>query len=415
MQYTLKAAIARLKGREASWSEVDLSTMDINQIYKTYSKVYLTLTHTAFPQDVYLDMDTARSQIGAYLGSTKTIPDWLVSNGNQTLPTISMLPDLLPNLVHYGDAWRAGYTIEPVDYTRHINAEIPHGDKNDLIVVKPGVDFMTHWRHCMVTVNGLFHRPFGSPQGLYVIDGGRSGRIANNNHVGILSFKSVAPLTYIPIDTRMVYKASEKQKLRNTVHIKLPMNVENKTVMLVLGGYLHVLDGSYKIVGERTIAVDVNNLLLPERLYQSGQAMDLSPLRLMHGPGNEKQYLVEDMYSDRALLAYFTLPQSFVVVADMPDLFVRKHLVEKTGLPGRFYANSPEPRLPLFSALGRLMDYHPKVEDRKTVLACDTVIDERHLFNTHGWQAGSTVGPTPYPYSPSLLASAYQLEIGRYT
>ena len=169
MPYSYKAAVARSKSLDALWAPVDLSNVDINQIFATYSKVYLTLGNTALSSDVYLDLASARTQIGVYTG-TKTIPQWLASLGNAALPTMASLPALNPKPVRYADAFRAGYHVNPVDRTRHADAEIPFGEKNDLLIAKHDLDFRQWARYCLITVNGYFHRTFGAVEGLYVAE-----------------------------------------------------------------------------------------------------------------------------------------------------------------------------------------------------------------------------------------------------
>ncbi len=413
MAYQLKAAIARTKALDALWETVDLSSMDINLIFRTYSKVYLTLTNTAFPDDVYLELGSVRDRIGVYTGY-KSIPQWLQSLGNASLPTQPVLPQFRQRPARYSDAWDAGYHIRPVDRTRHPDAEIPDGAKDDLLLTRGDVDFLTWWRFCMVTVNGYFHRVGGSDHGMYVVDGGRTGRLGNNNHVGIYSFKDVGTLEYIPITQDMVHKVHPDQKYANSAHIRIPKSVEGKTVLLVLGGYLHVLDSTYRQIGPQLLRIDFNNYALPERIYQSLEnGINLESLQLETSPNNPLQFSVEDLYSDRALLAYMCLPQSFLLVVNTDQFYVRKYELEKCELPGRWITPIPMQRLPMCGPLGKFIDYRAIPEWGKMVLAADHERDYRYNFNTHGWQAGTSVDPTRSTNWPWEFARAHLLEIGR--
>lgn len=414
MPYQYKGAVARSKSLDALWAPVDLSAMDINQIYATYSKVYITLRHTTQTVDVYLDMDTARTLIGVYTGS-KTIPQWLTAVGNSALPTIVSLPQLNPKPVRYADAFRAGYHIKPVDRTRHPDADIPFGEKNDLLLSKHTVDFRQWGRHCLVTVNGYFHRVIGALEGLYVVDGGRTGRTGNDNRIGLHSFREVGALDLIPITPDMIYKTHETQKYANSAHIKLPYSVEGKVVLLVLGGHLHVLDRAYTLIGHRSLKVDFNNLLLAERLYEAWGQIDLSSLALETSPRNDRQISVEQLYSDEVLQAYLCLPQSFIVVVDAPELYVRRHQVETTGLPGRFIAPKKDFRnLPLLSENGRVVDYRVFPEEDQYVLSTEVVREERYTFNTAPWKVTNSIDNTHYMGRPWRLADAQFLEFGRF-
>lgn len=414
MAYQYKAAKARSKGLDATWSDVDLANTDVHQLYQLYGKVYLTLTNPSLPADVYLDMDTARPLLATDL-RPRTVTQWLAANGNTTLPTIAAIPPLNERHMQCADAWRAGYSLYPVDRQVSWEAQLPHGAKNDLLLRRDDVNFMDMAKYCMVTVNGFFHRTGGAPEGLYVVDGGRTGRLANDNHVTLFSFREVGPLEYIPIERGMVYKSHQDQKYANQVNIRLPKNIEGKTLMLVLGGYLHVLDGTYRQVAPNIVQVDFNNLAFPERLYDSLGKLNTEALELTVVDKNKTLFDRADLYDDATIEAYFTLPQSFFVVVDAPKVYVRKHYVEKSKLPGRFVTQQEDfKRLPLLSALGRVYDYQPFPEWGRMVLACDNAADVHYNFNTTMWQDELAIDATRYSSDPWSFAQGYLLELGRY-
>lgn len=414
MPYHYKGAIGRLKSLDALWAPVDLSATDVNQILATYSKVYLTLGHSAFPQDVYLDLGIARSSIGVYLGS-KTIPQWLASLGNASLPTMASLPSVLPKRVLYADAFRAGFHVNPVDRTRHQDAQLPPEDKDDLLLTKAGLDFRNWGRYCMVTVNGFFHRCVGALEGLYVVDGARSGRIGNDTQVGVHSFKDVGPLDVIPITPSMLYKPVPGQAYAQCAHVKLPYNVEGKVVLLVLGGYLQVLDQTYSVATAQSLRINLNRLALPERLFESRGQLDLSSLALETSPNNPSLTGVEQLYSDAVLQAYLCLSQSFVVVIDAPELFVRRLLVEKTGLPGRFLTPTQDfKNMPLLSQYGRVLDYRSFPQDGQMVLATSPAREVRYTFTTAPWSDENAIDSSEYMARPWRHGAAYQLDFGRF-
>ena len=412
--YQYKAAKARSKGLDAAWKDVDLSSVDINTLFTTYAKVILTLTHVSIDHDLYLDMDDARAQIPP---STKvrTIQDWLTALGATTLPTHDSAPIIRERLVRYRDAWLAGYDIVPVDRKRAWNAQLPEGDKNDLLLRRSDVDFVNLWRYCMVSVNGLFHRVGGSPEGLYVVEGGRSGAIKRDNHVGLLSFRDVGALEYIPIVPGMVYKSHPDQKYADYANVKLPAPVEGKTLLLVLGGYLHVLDSTYSQTGPTSVRINIGNLPLPERLFESIGRMNLDSLALTPSPNNPHHFAREELYADDTLEAYLTLPQSFFVVVNTPYLFAKEQQLEKTKLPGVFVTTDPMERLPMFTSLGRNCIYKPTKEWGRTVLACEDAHEIDFNFRTHQWHTQLSLDDKPYSAKPWELSRAYLLSLGYYS
>jgi hypothetical protein len=412
--YQYKAAKARSKGPDAVWKDVDLSTADINTLFTTYAKVILTLTHVSIDHDLYLDMDDARPQIPPSF-KARTIQQWLTSLGAAALPTHDSAPIIRERYVRFRDAWLAGYDVLPVDRKRAWNAQLPEGDKNDLLLRRSDIDFTSMWRYCMVSVNGLFHRVGGSPEGLYVVEGGRTGRIKGDNHVGLLSFRDVGALEYIPIVPGMVYKSHPDQQYADYANVKLPAPVEGKTILLVLGGYLHVLDNAYRQTGPTSVRINLNAVPLAERVFESLERINLESLNLTPNPRNAHHFEREELFADDTLEAYLTLPQSFFVVVNTPYLFAREEQLEKTKLPGRYLTKDTMEPLPMFSALGRNCIYTATDEWGRMVLACEPAHDYDFNFRTHQWQTQLSLDDKPYSAKPWDFARAYLLTLGRYT
>lgn len=414
MAYQYKAAIARSKGLDGNWSSINAGTMQLNALLSNYSKVYFTLTNPVLPADVYLDLDSIRYQIPP---STlpRTFNDYLTSLGNGSLPTIDALPDfkIVPAL--YADAWKAGFTIQPVDIGRHPDAQVPVGEKNDLLLSKPNQDFSQLGKYCLVTVNGHFHRTGSAPEGIYVVGGGRSGRIRNDNHVGIYSFQNVADLQIIPITPEMVYKTDDQESYGEFAHVRLPNALENQTLLLVLGGFLHVLDDVYKLVGERSVKINFNNYPLAERIFDAQLSFDISGLQLESSPRSIAQYSVADLYSDRTILNYLTLSQSFFVVINTPSFYKRTLNVENAQLPGRYIGDAPL-RYPLIGPLNKVYDYILQPEQGKWVYVCDPVMNIQYNFRTAPWEDGEAVSldPTRSTIHPWRYANAQLLEMGKF-
>ncbi len=412
MPYQLIGAKVRSKGDDRQWSDADLSAVPINQIYDLYSKVYLQLSNPALSKPVWLDMDTARPLIGV---STlpRYLPFWLQAQGNAALPTIAMLPDMTTKIARYNCVWQAGYDVKAIALGRHHNSQINPGDKHDLLISKKGVDFLQNSRYCLITVNGFFHRVGGSEEGLHVVDGARSTRIARDNQIGLHDFRQIGPMELVPITPSMIYKQNPDGKLGQYAYLKLPYDVSNKTVFLVIGGYMHALDDVYKVIGERSLRIDFNNMALPERLYDSQAHINLESLMLESSSNNEQMRSVEQLYSDQVITAYLTLPQSFLVILDAQNVYVRKHRVENMELPGRYMTHWPTERLPLYSGYGRCYDYRMFPKDKYCMLATEPALIHHYNFQTANWKLGQAIDDTQYSSAPWRFADAWMLEIGR--
>jgi len=412
MAYQYQTAWIRPKHDPSQLTELDISGLALNAVFDTYSQITIQLLHTPTGNIVYLDLYSVREQIGVDT-RPRTILDWLTANGNNTLPTVAVKPNDKPNVALYSDVFRAGYSVTPADVNRHPNSPIPMADRSDLLLTKKDIDYMHYAPYLLATVNGMVHRVVGSQYGFYILKGNKSAQIANNNVAGLISFRTVSPLKIIKITPNMVYKTHPNQELKNHAYVDLKESTEGKSVMLVLGGCLHMDNTIFKMISDRTARIDFNNLLFPQRIYDSIDRIDLSSLHLDGQSHNEHQYAISDLYKDSRLLAYLTLPQSFFVILDTPYLYSKKHYLEMTGLPGRFLTHKGTPRYPLFSSFGRIYDYIEFPKDNRMVLSCD---DNRHLrynFTTNMWKREMSLDRHRYSSWPWDWAHGHLLEIGR--
>ena len=194
MSYTYLGASARLRALDSVWTDVDLSAQTLGSLFDTYSGIYFEITHPAYPHSVFLNLRLVRDTLTT--ADLQLTPQaWLTSIGNTALPVVENLPNPREAWVKYEDGFKAGYNIDLINVGRHIDSQLPEDDKNDLFIRNSKVDFGSMWRYFLTSVNGYFHRCTLGPDGLYVIDGGRTKRIANNNVIGLLSGTTPARTT----------------------------------------------------------------------------------------------------------------------------------------------------------------------------------------------------------------------------
>ncbi len=413
MAYQLVAAKARAKGLDGLWSDASVGGLTFDQLFATYRRVWLTLSHPSLTVPAYLDLGLIRETImGPY--HALTVDQWLVLNGDTTLPTVPTSPLFTLKRLRYNDVWRAGYNVKPIDRFRNDDAEIPYGAKNDLLLSKPGVDFREWQRYALVSVNGYFHRSGGTATGLQVIDGGRTGRTGNANHLGMHSFKDVGVIDQLPLTESMLYTQVAGAPMSDHIYVQLPYSVEGRTVLLVIGGYLHVLDDVYDVVGPTTLRININRLALPERYLQSRQTLDLSSLGLTQYTHNEYQVSTTELYSDTVLKRYLTLPQSFVVVLKADNLYVSRTPAINSKFPQRFEAPKGTERLPLFGAYGRLCEYEIFPDWGINVLAADHNTRANYGFRTTDWRTRAALDNSLEPFRPWEWTRGSFLELGKF-
>ena len=256
--YSLISALGKDRKNGEKWHDVSIGDMPLNDIFATYEKVYVTLSNVFLPNNVTLKIESIRNMVA---GQTITFNHFLISNGNRALPTENKVYTLNTRYVKYADAFHAGYTIEPVHPTYSGDMPVPELDKTNLKLTRHGTDYALFYKSCLVNVNGFYHLTDADHNGAYVIDGMKSRNKSKKNQIGITSFRELGELSFMPIRENMIYKNDDNESLGKKAHLDIGVDLADKTVMLVLGGYLHVLDEErFYRTGTTTFAIDFSSL-----------------------------------------------------------------------------------------------------------------------------------------------------------
>lgn len=411
--YLYQSALVLDYHKKGRWAEADVRHTPVSTLFEDYGDVYLILTHSVLTHPVSLLLDDVRLSHGANRVDL-TVEGWLASLGDRSLPTSNVIPKIETHYAEYRDAWSANYTIEPVSKTAHPTVELPKGSLTDLRITRDGVDYKHMYEQCMVSVNGLFHLTNLGDDALYVDDGAQSGFKANQNSVGLYQLGKLGKLQFVKVTKDMLFKNSDRQKFADYAYIKLPFVPKNKTVAMVIGGYLHFLDNVLRRTGEDTFSVDFNNLPYVERFFQSRQLMDLSEMEdlLETSPNNPNQFIVEELYSDEIISEYLTLTQSFFVIIDTPQVFVDKIELGDTQLPGR-YVHGSHPDTPLITQYGLMPEYWVTEESGMFVLSLNNNLRDNYNFFTHQYKNALSVDPTRSTTRPYELSRGQLLIVGK--
>lgn len=362
--YSLVSSITLARTTGSQWSSVDLSNMIVHSIFNNYQKCYLRLSHFALEEDVYVDLDVLKYEFGNY---NDTLTNLLIELDDRVLPTVDNVPTLGIKYVKYSDAVKAEYKIDTCLIGQTTPSNYPAEDLNDLKLSRPSyeTDLSLLHSHCLLSVNGFVHYTANDANFAYVKDGAATMRKSNQNHLGITSFLSIGSLTKIPVIENMVAKQSVDSTYRERIYIDIPdtYDIENKSVFLILGGYIvFPKNNVFWQTGDRRFALNINNIPYLERLFESMNFMNLTSLDLSQNPASPNAFDLDEVWSDETLLKYLTLSQTFIVAVDSERLVFRKLYLRNSNLPGMF-TSYQDPVYPLFVGHGRLAEYWKVRED----------------------------------------------------
>jgi hypothetical protein len=370
--YSLVSALVKPLGTNSRWRTMGIENVPLNVLFSDFSQVIAILNNAVLTQSVSLDLEGFRADLGS---STLTFNDWLASQGSNSLPTSDSVPTINTRYAYFSDVVRSGYKITPTHPTIAPDSTLPVGDKTHALLTKTDQDYQLVYDHVLANVNGFYHQTDHSPEGLYITDGMKTCLKSGRNEVGLLDFLALGKLSFIPITDDMIYTQRPEQQLKTNCYIKTGLDLSNKTVLLVLGGYLHLPDNrTFFRVGLGAFGIDFGQIPLVERYYESYKVIDLDSLGVETAPTNPDQISLNSLFSDAVLRKYLQLSQTFLVVLDNTDIFTDTIELRQSPLIG-VYTAMTKPIYPLLLGRGRHEVYWPRKEA------------DQYSINTNGaWQ-----------------------------
>lgn len=402
--YTVLKSYGIAKVSGSRWQELNLTTSTTEEIFNLYRKVYLKLTAAFLTEPIYVDMEIFRIK---YINFQGTLADLFTDNGNESLVTIEQVPNLEVKRAYFSDAYYAGYKVGLTDqsYTAS-NKQI------DLMVEKPNMDLTDVYDHCIFTVNGFFHMSDRDDTNLYVMNGGNTMKRGKENHLGIWSWANVGKLEHVKITDDMLFKQNDESDFSDRVYIKIPGDIQKKTVLLFAGGYfVRPEPGVFYPVGEDTYCFNVGRIPILKRIYESKGNIDYTDLGLDVSTINESMINLEQLFSDGVLRKYLTLPQSFLVLVNAEDVYFEQHPIRTSPMPGML-TSYYEPTFPMFNGVGRSPSYWKMLEKGQWSITVADNFKRNRAFS--GANTSTLVNATSHneTIKPLDYSKAYLLEAG---
>lgn len=407
--YQLVSAMGKLRTIGARWEDIEIGEMVVATLFSQYEKVYAVLTNPFFPNQMCLDLDEIK---GANGSSEMTFNAWLASIGNASLPTTTNIPKVETKYAIYSDAFRARFTVRPINPNVHPDVDLPRAEKKWVDLRKDGIDYQLLYRSCLASVNGLFHLTDTDGERLMVVDAQATSDHSGRAELGLYSFRELGSLEFLPIKPEMIHHRYADQPYKTYLYIDTGTPRPNKTAMLVLGGYLHVLDDKvFSRINDSIFAICFDNFPLRDRYFESVGIIDLSSLGLEHDPDNPAKIKDQQLHSDEVLVKYATLSQSFIVFVDNTHLFVEYEDVQPTKI-ANIYVSFTEPKYPLVTGIGKISDYWRVKEHGQYALTVVNGVRNFYNFNTTTDDQLDCIDDAAPPFKPSEYTRPKFLKVG---
>lgn len=397
----------------AVWIHPDLSNVLVLDIYNKYTAIYLTLSITGLANPVYVDFNAVKSQ---YIGYVGTLTQLLTSLGATALPTIQSLPTTNMRWATYSDAMRAGYKIDTCKIGSSLNTNLIQNQKTDLVLNRPkhNTDMSLVHSHCLVSVNGYYHRTDTDGVSAYIYDGGTSLYKSNMNTVGILSFLDIGAIVKEPISLANIINPTPTTPLKDRIYIKVNTSLLNKTPILVLGGYLVLpQENVWWMISADTWALNPSALPIMERYYESSTHIDLTTLGLDTSTTSPSLVSVAQFMSDTVLRKYLTISQSFIAVINSPNLLSYKTHLRPSAVVGLF-TSYQDPTSLLITGYGHSTEYWKRNEGGWWSMSVQESMHRDYTLTYKPLDQQLTVTPTQVPGSIKPNTAGFLLDIGSY-
>lgn len=401
------------RGVGERWRELDILQQKMKDLFSQFRRLIVVARLNSDLQDTYIDL----AQFSTVYGDANiTVSEMFIEIGGGNVQTLSTSVSINPKHVAWNDAFRAGYRVTPWD--RNYTTTIPIQDRPDAILTRTVVEtsYEEVHRYCLVTVNGYLHlADTDGVSGVVVYDASKTMRKCQLNHVGILSFKPIAPIRCFPITDRQIKIRSgedigdgSSHHFFNSGSLILPQGNENKTVLLSLGGYLITPDTGYlKQVGPLEYVIDWTAYPLVDRVIDSASKLEMPDL----GIQSNQRIEYDAVYRDKSLLALLKMSQSFFIVVDTPSLYVEKTKIQSVVGSG-IYRIFKDNNCPIVLSTGLLPEYWKTMYSDMITLTLNNGFVQRRVFNTADKYALGAVTEAPIPTLDKKPADAFFMELG---
>lgn len=408
--YSYVSSVAKRRQSGAYWEDVSLGNTTFETIMKTYSGVAFTLQNPALGGTVYA---TLNNMLDYGVRQDLTVNEWFALLGERYFDVVYEPYRIESDSVRYRDGIRSGFSWEHIASGVNPGVDLPLSERPDLLLHKEGIDKYYFTENALVTVNGLFHRVRYNSGEILIEDAGRTIVKSDRNSIGVINADKIGPIEQKPITASMIAEPENGHRLYDSAFIDVGQSLEGKSIMLSLGGYLHVGDDVCKVINDQEgiVRIDFSKINLLERLFDQRHIMSLASLPLSTTQINTGAITVGDLTNDDVLKAYLQLPQTFLIICDAASLYKKTRNLEDAGFDNVYYSYT-EPKFPIQMRHGLFPEVWVREEDGVWVLTVHEGLVGRRMLYSGPWQADGRVDPGYTPESAYHNATAIEVEIG---
>lgn len=393
--YTLadRPAIVKTKATN-EWISTSIASVPINELFVLYRKTEVPIVDL-YGNELTLSLHSYESEIAR---SSQTVNQWLASLGTRKLNTKSGFTDLTFSYVNYVPMNYHDTTVQGAKSGYHPSHEVAAGDYDDLIVNLNDYDPKYVFNYALFSVNGFVFPTKYQNYGVRLLNAGGTVRDSSKMEVGFMNFEKVGKIKQVPITKNMITKIDEGKTWFDKITIDTTTYIGNKTVGIVIGGYLHLLDGLVNVIGPNTLTLSMRNYNLKERVSNSISELDLT---FMGYDQINNNIVVNDFYNEDNLISYLTSKYSFLVIIDNSEMGVSYDGVSSASMLGTYIIPEGNRLGRLVDHIGKGLDYWPNYEHGQWALKTSRFNVASDLHETNGWEKLTRINDAALGHKPT--------------
>lgn len=310
--YTYKYSVGRYKNYRPGYHVVDINGYSVADLDKAFDILYIVINDSMFNNaEICIRLDDYKNEFAK--NPTLDINKWLETQNGKNLIKSDIIPSKEQKYVKLERVFTHGYFHYPADLN------LANDRQEDLLSTSAPDIRLAHYRYqnidygkindySLFTVNGVFQRGVARKDGIYMLGAGRDFIEKKNDvRIGALNFQMVGKLKTYPITKKDLIAADTEANKRWMV--KLPVNLENKTIWLVVNGQLIVDQELVYRINDNYVMINLNSFDVPNHFLAFGKYTRTPKLV------NLTKF---DAYKEEALVA----DNSFIVLIDNPSVGV---------------------------------------------------------------------------------------------
>lgn len=314
MGYAIKRQYCKIDGM-GSWfqTDVDLASATLNDINKVFTVAHIEVENSDFNISGFLDLKTLkgliphdvviRDYIEGYTGNSN-----LLQGASQIIldeQSISITNLLFSEFTLTAAKAGLNYVSDTINLTDIL---VSHEDPSK-------VEYLHH--NCIILVNGVVKPTSLTEDGLILID-----CIRDTDGMDYLDIQAIELDTVINNSSKvnltsdMIVPLKTGYNLKDRLVINLDIDLNDKGIILVIGGFLHILDSTYNWSDEGLLTINYSKLNMMPRLMDLSTEMDFEKLQL--NVISNKPFVASrsDFYKDSFIQSLINLDNTYIVVFD---------------------------------------------------------------------------------------------------